>query len=160
MNDVIKLVKNPSTNFFAPIPHAKNFTILREILLISDHNAYHLGQSLGICAGDVGFFLAFEILSKLKIKGRIYREILRLFSQEISYVGLAQMMDVYYGASKGSISEQDILKLYLYKTGRYTFSLPLMTGALLAEQPKRTLSIIFDLRGDPSRSSSLAMSIS
>ena len=26
------------------IPHAKNYTIFREILLIADHNAYHLGQ--------------------------------------------------------------------------------------------------------------------
>ena len=44
MNDVIELAKNPDTDFFAPIPHSKNYTIFREILLIADHNAYHLGQ--------------------------------------------------------------------------------------------------------------------
>jgi len=39
-----ELVESPSTNLFAPIPHGKGQTILREALLIADHNAYHLGQ--------------------------------------------------------------------------------------------------------------------
>lgn len=38
------LVKNPSTDLLAPIPHGDGQTILREVLLVSDHNAYHLGQ--------------------------------------------------------------------------------------------------------------------
>jgi hypothetical protein len=29
---------------FAPIPHGEGQTILREALLLADHNAYHLGQ--------------------------------------------------------------------------------------------------------------------
>ena len=32
-----------STDLFAKIPHGKGQTILREALLIADHNAYHLG---------------------------------------------------------------------------------------------------------------------
>src|SRR5712692_9740123 len=39
-----KLVKNPSTDLFAPIPHGDGQTILREALLVADHNAYHFGQ--------------------------------------------------------------------------------------------------------------------
>ncbi len=38
------LVENPSTNLYAPIPHGQGQTILRETLLIADHNAYHLGE--------------------------------------------------------------------------------------------------------------------
>ena len=38
------LVKRPSTNLFAPIPHGDGQTILREALLVADHNAYHLGE--------------------------------------------------------------------------------------------------------------------
>jgi hypothetical protein len=37
------LVADPSTDLFAKIPHGKGQTILREALLIADHNAYHLG---------------------------------------------------------------------------------------------------------------------
>jgi hypothetical protein len=39
-----KLVANPRTNLFIRIPHGTGQTILREALLVADHNAYHLGQ--------------------------------------------------------------------------------------------------------------------
>ncbi len=38
------LVANRSTDLFARIPHGDGQTILREALLVADHNAYHLGQ--------------------------------------------------------------------------------------------------------------------
>lgn len=38
------LVSNPQTDLHAPIPHGTGQTILREALLIADHNAYHTGQ--------------------------------------------------------------------------------------------------------------------
>jgi hypothetical protein len=38
------LVANPTTDLFARIPHGESQTILREALLVADHNAYHLGQ--------------------------------------------------------------------------------------------------------------------
>jgi hypothetical protein len=38
------LVANPATDLFARIPHGNGQTILREALLIADHNAYHLGE--------------------------------------------------------------------------------------------------------------------
>ena len=37
------LVADESTDLFAPIPHGDGQTILREALLVADHNAYHLG---------------------------------------------------------------------------------------------------------------------
>jgi len=43
-----KLVANPKTDLFAPIPHGTGQTILREALLVADHNAYHLGQILTV----------------------------------------------------------------------------------------------------------------
>ena len=39
-----KLVANPRTKLFARIPHGTGQTILREVLLAADHNAYHSGQ--------------------------------------------------------------------------------------------------------------------
>ncbi len=39
-----RLVANPKTDLFARIPHGDGQTILREALLVADHNAYHLGQ--------------------------------------------------------------------------------------------------------------------
>ena len=38
-----QLVADPATDLFARIPHGTGQTILREALLVADHNAYHLG---------------------------------------------------------------------------------------------------------------------
>jgi len=38
------LVSDPATDLFARIPHGTGQTLLREALLVADHNAYHLGQ--------------------------------------------------------------------------------------------------------------------
>ncbi len=39
-----ELVANSETELSAKIPHGTGQTILREALLLADHNAYHLGQ--------------------------------------------------------------------------------------------------------------------
>ena len=39
-----KLVADKKNDLFAPIPHGSGQTILREALLVADHNAYHIGQ--------------------------------------------------------------------------------------------------------------------
>lgn len=41
-----KLIGNPKTDLFAPIAHGDGQTILREALVLADHNAYHLGQAV------------------------------------------------------------------------------------------------------------------
>ena len=41
---MIDLVADPETDLYARIPHGDGQTILREALLVADHNAYHIGQ--------------------------------------------------------------------------------------------------------------------
>ena len=38
------LISDEKTDLFAKIPHGRGQTILREALLVADHNTYHLGQ--------------------------------------------------------------------------------------------------------------------
>jgi hypothetical protein len=42
------LVANPKTDLFAKIPWGDGQTILREALLLADHNAYHLAQIVDV----------------------------------------------------------------------------------------------------------------
>jgi hypothetical protein len=44
MKDVAQLAVNPKIDLLAKIPHGDGQTFLREVLLLADHNAYHLGQ--------------------------------------------------------------------------------------------------------------------
>lgn len=41
---MVHLVTDPETDLAAPIPHGSGQTVLREALLVADHNSYHLGQ--------------------------------------------------------------------------------------------------------------------
>jgi hypothetical protein len=42
------IVANPKTDLFAPIPWGDGQTILREALLLADHNAYHVAQLVDV----------------------------------------------------------------------------------------------------------------
>ena len=41
---MMSLVRSPRRDLFVRIPHGEGQTILREALLVADHNAYHLGE--------------------------------------------------------------------------------------------------------------------
>jgi hypothetical protein len=48
MKTIQELVENPKTDLYAPIPWGDGQTILREALLVADHNAYHVAQLIDV----------------------------------------------------------------------------------------------------------------
>jgi hypothetical protein len=48
LNSVIELTQNQELNILEIIPHTKNHTYLREITIIIEHNAYHIGKIIDI----------------------------------------------------------------------------------------------------------------
>ena len=137
-------------------------TIFRQYSLLAEKqgiaDSAHLGESLGICAGDIAYFLAYELLSAADVPGQVTRDIVSLSSRELVKVGIAQMLDVSWGSSDAEPPEDEILRMYVYKTGRYTFSLPLILGAVLAGASEadrdalgeigENLGIVFQIRDD------------
>ncbi|MBP7265080.1 MAG: polyprenyl synthetase family protein [Spirochaetia bacterium] len=129
----------------------------------------HYGVALGICSGDLAYFAGFGILTALTLAGDAAREAARIASDELCLVGAAQMTDVANGAANSGTrnafgdgplepTEADIIRLYRYKTGRYTFSLPLAMGAALSgagpnarhalEAAGEELGILFQIKDD------------
>ncbi|NLB66754.1 MAG: polyprenyl synthetase family protein [Lentisphaerae bacterium] len=123
----------------------------------------HQGMALGICAGDIAFYLGFYALATLKLPAAMAaraRRVVAFAGEELCWVAVAQMQDVRQsdGGRNLEPTAEQILKLYRYKTGRYTFSLPLMIGAILAgatkadlkklEEAGETLGVVFQLRDD------------
>lgn len=43
-----QLVRDPAIDLFAEIPHGQGQTYLREVLLVADHTAYHVGQLIAV----------------------------------------------------------------------------------------------------------------
>lgn len=53
---LVALVQNPQTDLYKQIPHGYDgHTIFREILVVADHNAYHIGE-FGILRQVVGIW--------------------------------------------------------------------------------------------------------
>jgi hypothetical protein len=48
LRDMVRLVENPRTDLHAAIPHGDGQTILREALVLADHNSYHLAQLIDL----------------------------------------------------------------------------------------------------------------
>jgi hypothetical protein len=44
LKELEKIVKSPKTKLYSKIPWGDGQTVLREILLVADHNAYHIGE--------------------------------------------------------------------------------------------------------------------
>lgn len=115
-------------------------------------NHEKFGTSMSICAADMGFFWAFELLAGT------HPRIIQDFGVEFSRVGLGQMHDVYLGHSKECPAPSEVIKMYRAKAARYTFALPLVTGARLAGASKEvcdqlerfgeTVGIMFQIRDD------------
>ena len=48
LQDMIDLVKDPGNDLFAPFAHGSGQNLLREAILIIDHNSYHIGQLVDV----------------------------------------------------------------------------------------------------------------
>lgn len=117
-----------------------------------------IGNSLAICVGDLGFFWSFKLLSQLQVEAAVLNELITLFSQEYLHTGFGQMRDVIVGSQSQTPSREDVEKIYIYKTARYTLSLPLLLGSTLAGVPaevrrsidnlSETLGLIFQIKDD------------
>jgi hypothetical protein len=46
--EFIALINNPMTDLHAKIPWGDGQTILREVFLVADHNAYHIGELIAV----------------------------------------------------------------------------------------------------------------
>ena len=90
------------------------------------------GISMAICVGDTGFFMANELLSELNTGYSNKLRLIKCFNNELCSVGLAEMQDVFFEYLNEEVSVDDILSMYNFKTARYTFSLPMMMGAIIA----------------------------
>jgi geranylgeranyl diphosphate synthase, type I len=116
------------------------------------------GESMGICAGDVAALIGFAAVGEVDVSPTVRVHLMTLLATEIAKVGVAQMADVANGHSPDVASEAEIVSVYRFKTGRYTFSLPLMLGAVLAGADEVTVAalsrwgelqgIIFQIRDD------------
>ncbi|MEK7165489.1 MAG: polyprenyl synthetase family protein, partial [Patescibacteria group bacterium] len=108
----------------------------RDILNIKGHlTPINGGIALAMCAADLAIFASQELLGTVDLPPSVKTKLYKYFSEELVFVTLGQMQDVYSSGIFKKINQKEILKTYRYKPGRYTFALPLGIGAIQAKQP-------------------------
>jgi geranylgeranyl diphosphate synthase, type I len=118
----------------------------------------HLGKSLAICVADFIFFIVFDMISHSDIESVTKDTIITMISREFARVTLSQMQDISFGQTSEEPTQEEIIRMYRGKTGRYSVSLPLVCGATVAKAPPKdidllwtigeTLGILYQIRDD------------
>jgi geranylgeranyl diphosphate synthase type I len=112
----------------------------------NNENSIRLGEALGICVGDITNFLGYEMISSCSLPGELKAKLFSVVNYELTRVGLAQMQDVAWSGTRTSIPTTDaVLNMYINKTGRYTFTLPMILGANLGKATELELSNLYEL---------------
>lgn len=104
-------------------------------------------QSMAINIGDIAIFLGLKAFNSLNLESKIKSDMNNLLIDEMIKLGAAQMQDVYFGLSEKKVSEEEIMDVYLYKTARYSFVLPLKLGMLLSNHTDTTIEKLGELLG-------------
>lgn len=116
------------------------------------------GKGMAICIGDIAIFGAFSFLSQLSFPPALSQSLMQCITQEFLLVGFGELHDIALGYQRNMPSQEEVLAMYRHKTARYTFSLPLMVGCILTDQPAAVrettaqlgerLGLIFQLTDD------------
>jgi len=91
----------------------------------AEQNTQEYGDNQAICVGDIAFFYGFELLlgTLPTQKKNLLQPLLTWFRS----TGGGQMLDIDI-TSRDTVTQEEILNMYIYKTAHYTFTAPLQLG--------------------------------
>lgn len=102
------------------------------------------GEGLAMILGDVMYALGISaFLTLAEDAGRKERALKKLIDAAV-YTGAGEFLELMSGTENiDSITKEDIYKIYDLKTGIYSFSTPLVVGAMLAGAKEEELNKLF-----------------
>ena len=93
----------------------------------------HLGVAKGICIGDLGFFISYQIISELNINSDLKTEIMKIYARTVYNTVNGEITDVELPLENvdyhKNMEEKMIYDIYVNKTAWYTIIGPLLIGA-------------------------------
>lgn len=103
-------------------------------------NPQEFGKAMALCIGDIAIFYAFSLLNSLTLESNLHRHILQLVTKEFVIVGFGELHDIALGYLPNIPTSKEVIDMYTRKTARYTFSVPMMIGAILSKQPAEIIT--------------------
>ncbi len=103
------------------------------------------GEDLAIVAGDVMYAMALDAFMAIKEDRKRKEMALKKLIEAALYTGSGEFIELIYSIKDiAEISRKDIYKIYDCKTAVYTFSSPLVMGAILAGAAKSQVDKLFE----------------
>ncbi len=96
-----------------------------------EENASHFGEAVAINSGDVLNHIGMNVLLNSNFMNKTKVAALNKLNRRIIDVGYGQTLDI-YGEVLDNVDESYVLEVHKYKTGCYTYELPLHLGAIFA----------------------------
>ncbi|MBU0469634.1 MAG: polyprenyl synthetase family protein [Candidatus Omnitrophica bacterium] len=92
-----------------------------------------LGINLGIIAGDIIYALAIDAFLSIEVQQKIKQRALQYFLNTTISTAIGEFIDTIHSVDKlQNVKESDVFLNYTLKTAKYTFTSPLVIGAILA----------------------------
>lgn len=110
-------------------------------LFSSNEEATHYGIALALNLGDQGQALAEQLLLSSGFPEGLLLRAVSLLGTTTSDTVVGQFLDLEH-VTLDKITQDKILRIYEYKTARYTVQCPLMLGAILADAPESVFESI------------------
>lgn len=121
-------------------------------------DAQRWGESIATCFADTLFFIAGECLSNAELDKAIVQKLQQYSFRELALLGMAQAEDIRQAGTAGIPSNQEILAMFLGKTGRYTARWPLGLAGLVSqlnpevqqalEAVGESIGVVYQMRDD------------
>lgn len=105
----------------------------------SQYKPKKFGNSLAICTGDIGFFIAIGGFASLLPQAHHYA------ISEMVNIGCGQIEDLYFTYTQDQISWEQIIKMYTNKTSRYTFVFPIILAMKITQESENLQSLYQEL---------------
>jgi len=103
------------------------------------------GEDLAIIAGDVMYAMALHAFLSIKEKPENKEAAFRKLIEAALYTGTGEFNELILSIKKiENVTKEDIYRVYDLKTANYTFSTPLVMGAILAGAKKSEVNRLFD----------------
>lgn len=113
--------------------------VKKNLRLLGKEKSLHLGNSMGIAAGDLLFALANSIVSNSAFTSKVRCELLAYMQQATAETIIGQVQDISLENNR-TFGEKDVIAMYENKTAKYTFQWPLWAGAVAAGCKDRKLA--------------------
>lgn len=102
---------------------------------------FHFGNTMAILSGDLACQFSFLAVNESEFNAEKKNKIIQLLNEELVEIVYGQSADIMLTYTDKYVFE-DIIDVHIYKTAKYTFRVPIFSGAVLGDATPEQLKVL------------------